>query len=132
MAGTILVIEDDEASRILACYLLEAAGHAVRAASDGATGFRMALDLRPDLILCDIQMPAMDGYEVAAALRAHPAWRAVPLVAVTAFSMPGDRERALEAGFTAYLSKPINPETFAQQVGSLLACAAAAPPRTAM
>ena len=96
MTATILVIEDDEASRQLVSYLLEAAGHRVLLAENGAQGLGMALAEAPDLILCDLQMPVMNGYEVAQSLRSHHEWRAVPLIAVTAFSMPGDRERALE------------------------------------
>jgi two-component system cell cycle response regulator DivK len=108
--------------------LLEAAGHRVLAAENGALGLGMALAESPDLILCDLQMPVMNGYEVAQSLRSHHAWRAVPLVAVTAFSMPGDRERALEVGFDEHLSKPITPETFVRQVEAFLGSAFSAPP----
>lgn len=120
MTATVLVIEDDEASRMLVTYLLEAAGMRVWAAENGALGLAIALAQGPDLILCDLQMPVMNGYEVAQALRSDPGWRTVPLVAVTAFSMPGDREKALQSGFDEHLSKPITPETFADQVQSLL------------
>lgn len=120
MTATILVIEDDEASRLLVSYLLESAGHRVLVAENGGLGLAMALAEAPDLILCDLQMPVMNGYEVAKALRSAPAWRTVPLVAVTAFSMPGDREKALEVGFDEHLSKPINPETFVSQVEAFL------------
>lgn len=130
MSATILVIEDDEASRQLVSYLLEAAGHRVLVAENGALGLGLALAESPDLILCDLQMPVMNGYEVAQALRTHHAWRAVPLVAVTAFSMPGDRERALEVGFDEHLPKPIMPETFVQQVEAFLGPSFSAPPRT--
>lgn len=121
MTATVLVVEDDDASRLLATCLLESVGHRVLAAENGAVGLAIALAEAPDLILCDVQMPVMDGYALAQALRAHPGWRPVPLVAVTAFSMPGDRERALQSGFDEHLTKPITPETFAQQVQALLA-----------
>lgn len=118
--ATILVIEDDDASRQLVTYLLEAAGHRVLAAENGAVGVRVALAESPDIILCDLQMPVMNGYEVARSLRTSMIWRVVPLVAVTAFSMPGDREKALDVGFNEHLSKPITPETFVQQVEAFL------------
>lgn len=122
--ATILVIEDDDASRHLVTYLLESAGHRVLVAENGAVGLGLALAEAPDLILCDLQMPVMNGYEVARSLRLHHQWRVVPLVAVTAFSMPGDREKALDVGFDAHLSKPITPETFVQQVEAFLAASA--------
>ena len=118
--ATILVIEDDNASRQLVTYLLESAGHRVLAAENGALGLGLALAEGPDLILCDLQMPVMNGYEVARSLRSHHEWRVVPLVAVTAFSMPGDREKALEVGFDDHLSKPITPETFVRQIETFL------------
>lgn len=135
MSASILVIEDDDASRQLVTYLLEASGHRVLGAENGALGLALALAEGPDLILCDLQMPVMNGYEVAHSLRSHPGWRVVPLVAVTAFSMPGDREKALEVGFDEHLSKPITPETFVRQVEAFLrsprAAPAAAPPGAA-
>lgn len=126
--STILVIEDDDASRQLATYLLEAAGHRVLTAENGAVGVDIALAESPDIILCDLQMPVMNGYEVARGLRATSRWRVVPLVAVTAFSMPGDREKALEVGFNEHLSKPITPETFVQQIEAFLGSANGQPP----
>ncbi|PJI97463.1 CheY-like chemotaxis protein [Acidovorax sp. 69] len=124
----ILVIEDDEASRQLVTYLLEAAGHDVLAAENGAIGLAMALAESPDIILCDLQMPVMNGYEVARNLRTNPQWRVVPLVAVTAFSMPGDREKALEVGFNEHLSKPITPETFVRQIEAFWGTVFSEPP----
>jgi CheY-like chemotaxis protein len=131
MTARILVIEDDEASRMLVTYLLEADGYQVYSASDGREGVRAALEHGPDLILSDLQMPVMDGYEVARLLHADPGWRRAPLVAVTAFSMPGDREKALEVGFQDHISKPIDPERFVRQVEAYLAPASRAvrPPR---
>lgn len=129
--ATILVIEDDDASRQLVTYLLEAAGHRVLAAENGAVGVRIALAESPDIILCDLQMPVMNGYEVARSLRTSMLWRVVPLVAVTAFSMPGDREKALDVGFNDHLSKPITPETFVSQVEAFLGSAFHAPPGAA-
>lgn len=131
MTARILVIEDDEASRMLVTYLLEADGYQVYSASNGRDGVRAALEHGPDLILSDLQMPVMDGYEVARLLHADPGWRRAPLVAVTAFSMPGDRERALEVGFQDHISKPIDPERFVCQVEAYLSPSSRAvrPPR---
>jgi CheY-like chemotaxis protein len=126
--ATFLVIEDDDASRQLVTYLLEAAGHEVLAAENGSLGLSLALAKGPDLILCDLQMPVMNGYEVARSLRSNGQWRVVPLIAVTAFSMPGDREKALEEGFDDHLAKPITPETFVLQVEAFLTASLRPPP----
>lgn len=120
MPTRLLIIEDDSASRALVCYLLEAAGYATLEAEDGATGLHLALRAQPDLIICDLQMPVMNGYEVARALREQPDWHRVPLIAVTAFSMAGDRETALAAGFDEHITKPITPETFVTQIEAFL------------
>jgi two-component system cell cycle response regulator len=101
-------------------YLLEAHGYVTLAAADGETGLEIAARDAPDLIICDLQMPKVNGYEVARRAKSDPALRAIPLVAVTAFAMVGDREKALDAGFDGYLPKPIDPETFVQQVGTCL------------
>ena len=80
------------------------------------------------MVLLDIQLPLMDGYAVARALRQNDALRAIPIVAVTSYAMPGDREKALEAGCTGYIEKPINPETFVAELERALAEARAAAP----
>lgn len=116
----VLVVEDHPASLELVRYLLEAAGFEALLAGDGAAGLALAEAARPDLILCDIQMPVMDGYTLLARLRERPSLRAIPVIAVTAFSMPGDRNRVLAAGFDAYLSKPIEPQTFIAQISAHL------------
>ena len=120
MNARILILEDDPASRSLVQYLLEAAGYTTLAAEDGGVGLRMALETDPDLVLCDVQMPVLNGFEVIRQLQASPGWRRVPLLAVTAFSMPGDREAALVAGFDEHITKPITPQTFVQQIEAFL------------
>lgn len=120
VSARILVIEDDPASLELLKYLLEQAGHTVVSASDGAAGLSTALGDKFDVIFCDIQLPKLNGYEFAERLRATPAWRDVPLIAVTAYSMPGDRDTAIAAGFTEYFPKPIDPETFLQEIDRFL------------
>ncbi len=116
MPARILVIEDNPDNLALAIYLLRAAGYETVEACDGVQGVRAARDSRPDLIVCDLQMPVLNGFEVLQHLRVDPATRSIPVVAVTAFSMPGDRAKAEAAGFDGYLSKPIDPERFAQQI----------------
>jgi CheY-like chemotaxis protein len=120
MPARILVIEDDPASLELLKYLLERAGHSVSSATDGAAGLNAALANEFDAILCDLQLPELTGYQVASRLRGAGTWRPVPLVAVTAFSMPGDREAAISAGFTEFFTKPIVPESFLGDVDRLL------------
>ncbi len=116
----ILLIEDNEQNRYMMTFLLEKHGHTVVEAPDGMTGLRSAMADRPDLILLDIQLPAIDGYAVAGALRSRPALAGCPIVAVTSYAMPGDRDKALQAGCDGYIEKPINPETFVGQVTGYL------------
>jgi two-component system, cell cycle response regulator len=120
MTSRILVIEDNQASLELMLYLLDAFGYTPLSACDGAEGVEVARRSQPDLILCDVQLPKLNGYEVCRELKSDPALRAIPLVAVTAYAMVGDREKLLAGGFDGYISKPINPETFMQQVKPFL------------
>ncbi|WP_246806669.1 response regulator [Neopusillimonas maritima] len=112
----ILIIEDNEQNRYLLTFLLEKRGHTVQSAIDGASGIRKAQQWQPDLILLDIQLPTMHGYDVAAELRRHASTAHIPIVAVTSYAMPGDRERAIESGCDGYVEKPIDPDTFVMQV----------------
>lgn len=112
MSFHILLIEDNEQNRYLMTFLLERNGYRVTCSHDGPDGVRAALGLRPDLILLDIQLPGMDGYAVARALRGSPTLRNTPIIAVTSYAMVGDRERTIEAGCTGYVEKPIDPDTF--------------------
>jgi two-component system, cell cycle response regulator DivK len=114
--NTVLVIEDNEQNLYLVRFLLEKNGFIVHEARDGRNGIILASTLRPDLILLDIQLPVLDGYAVAAELRKDPALRGTPIIAVTSYAMAGDREKALAAGATDYIEKPINPSTFVDQV----------------
>ena len=127
MPARILVIEDNPVNLELMTYLLEAWQHQVLVARDGAEGLALARGQRPDLIVCDIQMAGMDGYEVARRLRADPVLGRVPLVAVTAYAMVGDNERALAAGFDMHVPKPIDPAGFMAALQPLLPGSAAAP-----
>lgn len=92
----------------------------MESAADGPMGIRMASEKNYDLILLDIQLPTMDGYTVAAALRANAGTRSVPIIAVTSYAMAGDREKVLASGCDGYLEKPINPDTFVSEIMKFL------------
>jgi CheY-like chemotaxis protein len=116
----ILVIEDNPANLDLMVYLLDAFGHTPVAAADGEVGIALIQDEKPHLIICDIQLPKLSGYEVVQWLKEEPALRTIPILAVTAYAMVGDRDKVLAAGFDGYLTKPIEPETFVSQVERFL------------
>jgi CheY-like chemotaxis protein len=114
--STILLVEDTIANRALVVKLLKAAGHDVIEAADGAAGIREAQTMRVDLVLMDLSLPGMDGWEALRRLRADGRTRNLRIVALTAHAMAGTREEALAAGFDGYLSKPIDAVTFAETV----------------
>jgi CheY-like chemotaxis protein len=116
MIKTFLIIEDNEQNLYMMRFLLEARGFTVVEARDGQEGLDQAQRARPQAILLDIQLPGMDGYEVARELRKNRDLGAIPIIAVTSYAMVGDREKALAAGATGYIEKPINPDTFVDQV----------------
>lgn len=116
MSASILIIEDNHANMELAEYLLSYAGYTSRKAYDGAQGLQLIAEQRPDLVICDLQMPVMGGYQVLQQVRGNPATRDLIVIAVTALSMPGDKAQVLAAGFDGYLSKPIEPEIFVAQL----------------
>lgn len=120
MKAKILLIEDNPQNRYLVRFLLEQRGHEVLQAETGPMGLEMAAKIRPDVILLDIQLPGMDGYAVARALKGDPDLKAIPIVAVTSYALLGDRERCLAAGAEGYLEKPIDPESFAIDVERFL------------
>lgn len=116
MSAKILLVEDNAANRYLETFLLENSGFTVIHAANGFEALSQARIEQPDLILMDIQMPEMDGYEAARSLRDTPEVAQIPIVAVTSYAMAGDRERALQLGFVGYLEKPISTETFVAQI----------------
>ena len=120
MENTILVIEDNEQNLYIITFILEKSGFRVIAARDGQEGIDMACGEVPSMILLDIQLPLMDGYEVARRLRGIDAVKDVPIIAVTSYAMVGDREKALEAGCSGYIEKPINPATFIDEIKKYL------------
>lgn len=116
MSETILIIEDNDQNLYLMQFLLERNGYKILSAKTGITGVQLAASQVPDAILLDIQLPGMNGYTVAAEIRKNQQLASIPIIAVTSYAMPGDREKALAAGASAYIEKPINPETFVHQV----------------
>ena len=120
MKARILLIEDNPQNRYLAKFLLEKHGHEVIEAQTGAQGLDLAAQVCPDLILLDIQLPGMDGHEVARVLKNDALLRHIPVVAITSYAMVGDREKCLAAGAEGYIEKPINPESFVAEVERFL------------
>lgn len=120
MPVRVLVIEDNPTNLYLVVYLLTAFGYVPLAAVSGEEGLEIALREKPDLILCDVQLPGIDGYELARRLKGDPLLRGVPLVALTALAMVGDRDKVLGSGFDGYIAKPIEPETFLDHMQSFL------------
>ena len=116
----ILIIEDNEQNLYLETFILQRNGHEIIQARNGETGIALAAQALPALILLDIQLPGMDGYTVAKELRKNPAITTIPIIAVTSYAMPGDRERILEAGCADYIEKPINPDTFHTEIAQYL------------
>lgn len=119
MTRRILLIEDNEQNRYLATFLLERHGYRVAVAVDGPSGVAAATESPPDLVLLDIQLPGMDGHAVARALRQVLTLAKTPIIAVTSYAMPGDRERSLAAGCDGYIEKPIDPMTFVATIESI-------------
>jgi CheY-like chemotaxis protein len=120
MSTKVLVIEDNEQNLYLVTYLLARHGLEILGARTGPQGLAIAAHVRPDLILLDIQLPGMDGYEIARQLITIATSRGVPIVAVTSYAMEGDRERGMAAGCVGYIEKPINPETFLEEIRPFL------------
>ena len=120
MSAKILVVDDNRTNLELMLYLLRAFGHDPTGAEDGEIGWQALCEGRYDLVLCDVLRPGIDGFEFAQRLRADPQLRSQRLVAVTALAMVGDRDRVLAAGFDGYVAKPIDPQTFVQEVDGYL------------
>ena len=112
----ILVIEDNENNLYLIRFILEKNGFEVLEARTGLSGVELAVKEKPDLTLMDIQLPDINGFEATRRIRASEANGEIPIVALTSYALVGDREKALEAGCTGYIEKPINPETFITEI----------------
>lgn len=116
----VLVAEDNAVNRELLRELLEVRGYEVAEACDGQEALQMVEQSRPDILLLDLSMPKLDGFGVVRHIRASPGLADLPVLAVTAYAMRGDREEVLRAGFDGYLSKPIDAAALAKEMGRLL------------
>ena len=120
MSKKILVVEDTEDNRQILRDLLSAAGYDMIEAHDGAEGVSQATEHKPDLILMDIQMPVMDGYEATRRIKADPELKAIPIVAVTSYALSGDEQKTRDAGCDAYIAKPYSPRQMLAKVREVL------------
>jgi CheY-like chemotaxis protein len=121
MSAHILIIEDNEMSLALAEYLLRQSGYAISSATDGHSGLQLALENQAHLILCDLDLPVMEGPQVVSALRANGGWRKVPVLAFTAASMSDEQRRTLTTDFDGCILKPIDPVSFTATIAHHLA-----------
>ena len=125
MTSRIMIVEDNGVSRGLMTYLLESRGYVVAAFEDGGSALAGVPGFRPDLILCDLLLPGLDGVSLARRLTAPGAYADVALAAITASDRPADEVQALDAGFQLFLRKPIEPEPFLRAIEDLLSRTAA-------
>ncbi len=116
----ILVIEDNETNMYLISFILRENGHEVIEARSGEEGVKLTIKEKPNLILMDIQLPGIDGLEATRRIRESKADSEVPIIALTSYTMTGDREKSLAAGCTGYIEKPINPDTFMDEIEKYL------------
>ena len=120
MSKKILVVEDTEDNRQILRDLLGMAGYDMVEAHDGAEGVAKAAEHKPDLILMDIQMPVMDGYEATRRIKANPELKAIPIIAVTSYALSGDEQKTRDAGCDAYIAKPYSPRQMLAKVKEIL------------
>lgn len=120
MSATILYIEDNFDNRMLVRRVLEAEGYRVIEAEDGIQGMEWLRSQTPDLVLMDINLPEIDGYEVTKRIKQLPSMTNVPVIAMTANVMKGDREKTLDAGCDGYISKPINIDSLGGEIANFL------------
>lgn len=112
----VLIIEDNEDNLYMLKFILELNNIEVIAAADGMTGFKTTVEVKPDLILMDIQLPDINGLEVTKMIRASEIKNSIPIIAITSYAMTGDRQKALDAGCDSYIEKPIDPETIMNDI----------------
>ena len=112
----ILIVEDNEKNMYLISFILKKNGYDIIEATSGEQSVELAIKQKPDLILMDIQLPGIDGLEATKRIRESEADHEIPIIALTSYAMVGDRERAIAAGCTAYIEKPIVPETFIAEI----------------
>lgn len=119
MKTSILIIEDNEQNMYMLSYLLEKEDYEVTKAFNGKDGLELVQNIQPEIILVDIQLPDMDGYEICAKLRQSNLPKTTTIIAVTSYAMEGDREKAIKAGADGYIEKPINTETFIAEMENI-------------
>jgi two-component system, cell cycle response regulator DivK len=117
---TVLIAEDNPVNRELLRELLEIRGYAVIETCNGQEAMEQLQKVRPDILLLDLNMPVLDGFATIEKIRKHPGFGTLPVLAVTAYAMRGDREKILRSGFDGYLSKPIDPTFLQQELQRLL------------
>ena len=117
---TAFIIEDNDNNLELIRFILESAGYQTRHAGTGVAGVQQVLETPPDFVILDIQLPDINGLEVLKRIRANPAGKTVPIIAMTSYAMSGDKERLLQAGCTAYIEKPIDPMLVVKQIQQVL------------
>ncbi|HYU17160.1 MAG TPA: response regulator [Chloroflexota bacterium] len=120
MSGRVLIVEDHEDNRRIVRDLLTSVGYEVLEAVSGEEGVALAEAERPDLILMDIQLPGLDGYEATRQIKANPALREIPIIAVTSYALSGDDVKAREAGCDAYVTKPFSPRDLLAKIREYL------------
>lgn len=120
MSAVILIVEDQEDNRKILRDLLTSQGYTTLEATDGQTGIRLAEEHRPALILMDIQLPGIDGYEATRRIKANQDLSDIPLIAVTSYALSGDAQKAFEAGCDAYIAKPYSPRQLLAKVQEFL------------
>lgn len=120
MSAVILIVEDQEDNRKILRDLLTSQGYTTLEATDGQTGIRLAEEHRPALILMDIQLPGIDGYEATRRIKANQGLSDIPLIAVTSYALSGDAQKAFEAGCDAYIAKPYSPRQLLAKVQEFL------------
>ena len=121
MSKRILIIEDQEDNRTILRDLLTAAGYELIEAVDGEEGVKLAQQEKPDLILMDIQLPVIDGYEATRRIKADPSTQSIPVIAVTSYALAGDELKTREAGCDGYIAKPYSPRHLLEKVREILA-----------
>lgn len=120
MKSKVMVIEDNEQNMYMITYLLESYSYEVIQSFNGIDGIKKAKEAKPDIILLDIHLPEMDGYNIAREIKRNEELMNIPIIAVTAYAMMGDKEKAIDAGAIGYIEKPIDPDTFVSQMEAFL------------
>jgi two-component system, cell cycle response regulator DivK len=120
MSKRILMVEDTEDNRQIVRDLIASVGYELLEACDGAAGVAMASEHKPDLILMDIQLPVLDGYETTRRIKADPALKHIPIIAVTSYALSGDEAKTREAGCDAYIAKPFSPRQLLATINRFL------------